>query len=286
MADPKGSTLSWRFDAVPLTYSAQLKETWRFRDLFPALFMRSLFLIREKALLGIFWVILRVVAITLPMAFFVGQVLKVDTMQLPASIFILSGFAAWILFRDCALYMMKGLTLHRSLMDRFNIPPLLLVASITSVGLFSFLIVNAILLPTILYHWIATGQFVIAFGTNLLFLIPSAVMLVLVAMGFSAFTSILGYMLADTVYAIRYAFTVWMLSSPVFYSTSIVEPHHRFWFYLNPLTGPIETYRWALFRGETLNWSNVSLSYAIGIVVLVGGIAFFLKMQRRLLDFD
>ena len=286
MVDPKGPTVSWRFDAVTPSLLSQLKEIWQFRDLFPALFLRSLFLIRQKAILGIFWVVVRVVAIALPVAFLVGQVLKFDTDQLPPSIFILSGFAAWMLFRECAMYMMKALALHKLLVERFNIPPLLLIASITSVGLFAFVIVNLIMLVPIVYHWLTTGTMVIAFGPNLLAAVPTALMILLLALGVSCFTAIFGYVLADTILAMRYIFTAWMLASPVFYSPGMFDSKYRFWFYLNPLAGPIETYRWSLFRTQDPDWANIALSFAIGIAVLLAGMTFFLKLQRRFLDFD
>ena len=286
MVDPKGPTVSWRFDAVTPGLLSQLQEIWQFRDLFPALFLRSLFLIRQKAILGIFWVVVRVVAIALPMAFLVGQVFKFETDQLPPSIFILSGFAAWMLFRECAMYMMKALALHKLLVQRFNIPPLLLIASITSVGLFAFVIVNLIMLVPIVYHWLTTGNLVIAFGLNLLATVPTALMILLLALGVSCFTAIFGYVIADTVLLMRYVFTGWMLASPVFYSPSMFDPKYRFWFYLNPLTGPIETYRWALFRTQEPDWANIALSFAIAVAVLLAGMTFFLKLQRRFLDFD
>lgn len=286
MASVSESRLSWRFDPVSPAYLSQIKEIWRFRELFPALFWRSLRLVREKAVLGIGWTALNSLVMVLPFAFIIWQFFNVDTGALPPAVFLLSGFSAWMLFRQSSQFMMRSLSMHRSLMKRFSIPPLLLVMSMASVGLFAFMIATIVLLASLVYYWLTIGSFLISFGWNLVVIVIVIALHLVLALGISCLTSIFAYVIADTIQVMRYVFMAWLIASPILYSLEAIDPTHRIWFYLNPMTGLIELYRWSLFGVGSLDWFGIGISLGMVGLILLAGLAFFLKFQRRILDFS
>jgi lipopolysaccharide transport system permease protein len=280
------STLSWRFDAVGAGYLSQLKELWQFRDMFPTLCVRANSLVYEKAFFGIGWMVVNTLAITLPFALVLSHYFKFDTSGVPASVFVLAAFSIWTLFRSCTQWMMKGLAANLSLMKNFNIPPLLLVAAMMANGIAAYAIVTLILAGAIVYEWIANGIFALVVGWNILLVVPVVVLTIALALGLSCFTSILSLIAADVNHVARYTFTALLFASPIFYPLSAIDEKYRFFFYFNPMTGVIEAYRWALFKAGNFNFAAVSLSVAITLLLLIAGTAFFLKLQRRILDFD
>ena len=277
---------SWRFDGVSSGYLGQLKELWQFRDIFPTLLIRANSLVYEKAFFGIGWLIINTLAITLPFALILTRVFNFDTGGVPPSVFALAGFSIWTLFRSSAQWMMKGLNSNKSLMKSFNIPPLLLVSAMMANGLVSFFVIALILIGSIIYAWITSGILPLVLGWNLLLVVPVFVLTLIFALGLSCFTSILSTIAADTNHVLRYAMTGLMVASPVFYPVAIIEEKYRIWLYLNPMTGLVETFRWALFKVGDLNIAYLSLSLAVALLVLIAGTTFFLKYQRRILDFD
>ena len=53
---------------------------------------------------------------------------------------------------------------------------------------------------------------------------------------------------------------------------------------LNPITMPIELYRYALLGVGTINWLYYAISIAFTFVVIVLGIMIFNKVERNFMD--
>jgi lipopolysaccharide transport system permease protein len=79
---------------------------------------------------------------------------------------------------------------------------------------------------------------------------------------------------------------LWMFLSPVMYPISKIEgydPWVQALYNLNPMTGVIGGFRWALLGDQPpsqLFW----LSAAMVLVVLVGGLFYFRRMERVFAD--
>jgi len=75
----------------------------------------------------------------------------------------------------------------------------------------------------------------------------------------------------------------WQYATPVAYSSTLIPAKWRLLYGLNPMTGVVEGFRWALLgKGEIggLIW----ISASIVLVLLVGGIAFFRRMEASFAD--
>jgi lipopolysaccharide transport system permease protein len=74
----------------------------------------------------------------------------------------------------------------------------------------------------------------------------------------------------------------WMLVSPVVYPSSLVPER---WLYgLNPMTGVIEGFRWALTANGQPPGVLQLLSAGTVVVLLVGGLIFFQRMEGTVAD--
>jgi lipopolysaccharide transport system permease protein len=74
-----------------------------------------------------------------------------------------------------------------------------------------------------------------------------------------------------------------MYMSPVMYPTSKI-PQKWMWLYsLNPMTGVIGGFRWALF-GEQESNSLFWLSAAMVVVLFMSGLYYFRRMERVFAD--
>lgn len=74
-----------------------------------------------------------------------------------------------------------------------------------------------------------------------------------------------------------------MYLTPVVYGSSLLPERYRWVLGLNPMTGVVEGFRWALL-GQTPPGVLFGLSAAIALVVLVTGAIYFRHTERTFAD--
>jgi len=73
--------------------------------------------------------------------------------------------------------------------------------------------------------------------------------------------------------------------TPVVYGTSLIPARFRPLLALNPMTGVVEGFRWALLgAGSWAPGALTAVSVAISSVVLVTGLVFFRSTERTFAD--
>jgi lipopolysaccharide transport system permease protein len=96
--------------------------------------------------------------------------------------------------------------------------------------------------------------------------------------------SALNVLYRDVAYVIPFLVQLWMFVSPVIYPINTITPGPlRVVFALNPMTGVIGGFRWALL-GQEFPGSYLLTSTATVAVLLVGGLFFFKRMERVFAD--
>ncbi len=115
--------------------------------------------------------------------------------------------------------------------------------------------------------------------------LPFFTLLALVtAMGVSLWLSALYVLYRDVQYIIPFLVQIWMYVSPVMYPTSKIPAGWPSVIYsLNPMTGVIGGFRWALF-GEQAPNSLFWVSALMVVVVFVSGLYYFRRMERVFAD--
>jgi lipopolysaccharide transport system permease protein len=74
-----------------------------------------------------------------------------------------------------------------------------------------------------------------------------------------------------------------MFSSPIFYSRSTVNPDWQFLYTLNPMTGVIEGFRWAVLGRPVDPYVLVS-SFLVSSILIFTGMVYFRYTERRFAD--
>lgn len=113
-----------------------------------------------------------------------------------------------------------------------------------------------------------------------LMLVPLA----LLALGLSYFLSALGVFVRDVGHVVVLVTTMLMFLSPIFYPLSRLPASWRGMLALNPLATIIENFRLVSALGMQPIWSDWVWNTLVGGVVLVLGMAFFMKCRRAFAD--
>ena len=144
-------------------------------------------------------------------------------------------------------------------------------------GLVDFAIAFVILLGMMLYYGIVPTINVLFLPLFLLFTIITAL-----AVGF--WLSALNVKYRDVRYTIPFITQFWLFASPVAYSSSLLPEKWRLVYGLNPMTGVIEGFRWALLNRELAVGGMIWVSALVVVLLFFSGIYYFKMMERTFAD--
>jgi len=88
----------------------------------------------------------------------------------------------------------------------------------------------------------------------------------------------------DVSFAVQFLLQAMMYISPVIYSVSLVPSSLRFIYELNPMTGVIQGYRWALFGLEPAPGLSFLFSSGLMLIGLISGAYVFRRTERTVVD--
>jgi len=77
---------------------------------------------------------------------------------------------------------------------------------------------------------------------------------------------------------------VWLFLTPIAYPSSLVDMPWRVLYWLNPMTGVVEGFRWALLGTDTAPGPMIIISTVTAVIFLITGAFYFRKMERVLAD--
>ena len=114
-------------------------------------------------------------------------------------------------------------------------------------------------------------------------IVPFTLLAILAGIAFGIWVAALTIRFRDFTHILPLILRIGMFLSPIAYGASLVPPAYRWAFNLNPLTGIIEGYRWALFN-TPLDIHSVWVSITVICGTMIAGIWYFLKMDQYIAD--
>jgi lipopolysaccharide transport system permease protein len=118
-----------------------------------------------------------------------------------------------------------------------------------------------------------------------MFLLP-ALMLVAVLCSLAAglWLATLSVKYRDVSFAVNFLLQALMYASPVIYPVSMVPKQLQFFYQLNPMTGVIQGFRWALLGSGSPPGFMFFLDILIILIGLIGGAFVFRRTERTIVD--
>ena len=121
-------------------------------------------------------------------------------------------------------------------------------------------------------------------GISALWLPALLLLAVLTALGVGLWMSALNALYRDVKYVVPFLVQFWMFASPVAYPSSLVPTRWRWLYGLNPMAGVIDGFRWTLTGHGTAPGPLLLASTGAVVLVLVGGLFFFQRMEGAIAD--
>lgn len=283
---PKGSVSrpvvdDWRVYERQSGWAALgLRELWEYRELLFFLTWRDVIVRYKQAVLGVMWATLQPVLTMIVFTVVFNRMLGVQSPSagIPYEVFSFAGLLPWQFFAGALSRSSGSVVANASLLTKVYFPRLVMPLSGVLAGLVDFAISFLVLLALM-------GAYRVAPTWNIVFLPLFILLAIAAALGASLWLSALNVLYRDVQYVIPFLVQLWMFVSPVIYSASSVKsPILRVVFALNPMTVVISGFRWALLGEQATVDLYAWISIASVLVVLVGGLFYFKRMERVFAD--
>src|SRR3954453_1368560 len=129
-----------------------LAELWHYRELIGFLVWRDLKVRYRQTLFGVAWVLLQPLALMVVFSLFLGELLKVNTGDIPYPVFVFAALVPWTLFSQSLTSSSLSLVANSGLLGKIYFPRLLLPVSAVGSYLLDFMISSVLLIGLILVY--------------------------------------------------------------------------------------------------------------------------------------
>jgi lipopolysaccharide transport system permease protein len=253
-----------------------LREIWAHRELLYFLVWRDLKVRYKQTLLGVSWVILQPILMTLVFAVFLGKIARVPSGNVPYVLFLYSGLLPWTFFTNAVATSSHSLIASAQMITKVYFPRSLVPLAAVLVRLSDFLVASLILFVLMVYY----GR---AF-TSAMLLVPFLVLhLTLLALSLGLLFAALNVKYRDIGTVLPVLLQLWLFASPVVYPTTFVPANWKWLYELNPVSGIISGFRAALL-GADFDWRGLLISLGITLLLLVYSTFVFKRMEDEFAD--
>jgi len=254
----------------------ELGDLWRYRELLFLLTWRDIKVRYMQTVLGIGWAILQPLLTMVIFSVIFGQLAKLPSDGIPYPIFTFTALLPWQLFAFALTNSSNSLVGSQSLVSKVYFPRLVIPIASVLPGLVDFAFSFLILLVMMVYYHIPMNARMLTLPLFLALALASAL-----AVGL--WLSALNVEYRDIRYVVPFLTLFWQYLTPVAYSASLIPEKWRLLYGLNPMTGVVEGFRWALLGNGHIN-GLIWVSLTIIIVLLVSGLAYFKRMEATFAD--
>ena len=85
-------------------------------------------------------------------------------------------------------------------------------------------------------------------------------------------------------YIVPFITQIWFFVTPVVYGVSIVPPRYHWIIAMNPMTGVVDGFRWAVLGRGLPHYHVYAVSFGIALAVMLSGLWYFRRVERYFAD--
>lgn len=263
-------------------FSLNLKEVWQYRDLIVLFTKRSFALTYKQTVLGPAWIFLNPFITSIIYTVVFGGIAGISTGEIPTILFYLCSNAIWTFFASCVNKNAATFTGNAGVFGKVYFPRLTIPVSNVLSSIVQFF-VQMVLVIGFLVYYVITG----AIDPNWVawLLIPVCLVhLGVLGLGVGIIISSLTTKYRDLALLVNFGVQLWMYITPVVYPLSAVGGKMRILMNLNPVTAPVELFRYATLGQGEIDFVNLGISWAITIFVAVFGVMIFNRVEKTFMD--
>ncbi|MCC7124235.1 MAG: ABC transporter permease [Acidobacteria bacterium] len=255
----------------------RLREVWEYHELVYFLMWRDVKVRYKQTALGAAWAIIQPLFTMIVFTLFFGRLAKIPSDGLPYPIFTYAALVPWTFFANGLAQSADSLAGSANLLRKVYFPRLAIPLATVLSGVVDFCIAFVVLIGLMAVYGVVPTA-------NIVWL-PALLLLALcTALGVGLWLSALNVQYRDVKYVVPFLVQFWMLATPIAYPSSMIPEPWRTVYGINPMSGVIEGFRWALLGTDSPPGMMLAVSVAVSVSLLVGGAFYFKRLERTFAD--
>lgn len=254
-----------------------LKELFRYKDLFFILAYRDFRVRYAQTALGLIWAILQPIATVAIFSIVFGRLLSV---QIPDGmtyrVYALSGMVGWTYFAFVLTQSGQSLISSQDMIKKIYFPRIIIPVSKAVVGFVDLFITMLLLIALMLFDGVTPSW-------NIVWLPAFILVIIITSLGVGIWMSALTIRFRDFQHIVPFMVQIGLYATPVAYPASMIAEKYHWLYYMNPMAGVVEGFRWCIL-GTDPPTSIAYLSFGMAALIFVTGVFYFKRMEKIMAD--
>lgn len=255
-------------------------EILRYKDLFITLTWRDFKVKYAQTTIGFLWAIIQPVVTLSILSLVFGRFVGVET-KTPHILFTVAGTSIWSYFSYVMTNSGNSIISAQGMIKKIYFPRLIIPLSKAVVGFIDFGISLLIMIVLMFYFGIKPSQ-------NIWFAPVFILIGIIAALAVGIWLSALTVRYRDFQHVVPFMVQIGLYITPIAYPASFAISKLPNWaqtlYFLNPMAGVVQGFRWAMFGGEAPG-NFLYISVFIILLLFITGIGYFNKIQTEMADY-
>ena len=254
------------------------RDLWAYRELFYFLAWRDLLVRYKQTVVGVSWSLIRPFLTMVVLTIVFDKLGRMPSGGVPYPLLVFCGMLPWQFFSASLSESGGSLVNNSNLVSKVYFPRMVIPAASVISSFVDFLISGAFLVALMIWYRFLPS-------TNVIFL-PVFIALSFIT-SFSAGLWIAALMVKyrDFRFIVPFVVQFGLYISPVGFLSAIVPERWRLLYFLNPMAGVIDGFRWSILGGEhTLYVPGLLVSCGVIALLTFGGLWYFRATEREFAD--
>jgi lipopolysaccharide transport system permease protein len=267
-------------DANNKSLLPDFKELFRYKDLFYTLAWRDFKVRYAQTTIGFLWAFIQPTITLFILSLVFGKFVGVKT-EIPYLLYAMTGISLWSYFSFVLTNSGSSIISSQDMVKKIYFPRLVIPLSKAAVGLIDLGIALLLMIILMIYYGIGPSSNVWAAP----FFIIAAM---LAALSVGIWLSALTVRFRDFQHIVPFMVQIGLYITPIAYPADFAMKQLPSWaasiYYLNPMAGIIQGFRWSLFGGTPPGGLAI-ISFVMVIILLITGLLYFRKIEDEMADF-
>ncbi len=251
-------------------------EIVEYRDLLFTLARRDLKVKYAQTVLGLLWAVFQPLTTLIVFTLVFSWVARIDTGAIPYPVFAISGLSVWTYFSIVMSQAGNSIVGAQNMLSKIYFPRLIIPLSKALVGLVDLGITLVFLAGMMLFFGVSPSS-------NIIWMPLFLLLTLLSGLAVGVWLSALIVRFRDLQQIVPIVLQLGMYITPVAYPASKMPVQYQWIFFLNPMAGVVEGFRWSLLGGTPPGLISL-ISAVLIIVLLISGLYYFRSVERVMAD--
>lgn len=256
------------------------RDLWAKRELIYFLAWRDVIVKYKQTVIGVLWVLVRPLFTLLVFTLVFGKIAALPSaLNVPYPLLVFSGLMPWLFFAATVSEVSTSVHSNAALVGKIYFPRLIVTISVLLVCLVDYAVSSLLIVVIALWTGVPPDW-------RILYLPALTLWVAALGYGIGLCGAALNVRYRDFRHLIPFALQLGVYVSPVGYSAALVPEKWRMLYSLNPMTGIIDGFRWAMLGLKfDVYLPGMIFSIAATVALLVLGLRWFRSVERQFVDF-